>query len=143
MQVSSSDGWDAVRARLLVTRVPRVNSEPDPWGSQPSAHAQGMHEGGMLGRQGPGRNLCFHSLTFICNHHTPTVEPNHHCSAFKVHSQGTQAWLTPPCSLFSGRAQAPRGGSAPRAASRPRHRCAQSTFTAARRCPSIPNRKAE
>lgn len=143
MQVSSSDGWDAVQARLLVTRIPGVSSEPGPWGSHPSARAQGVHEGGMLGRQGWGRNLCLHSLTCICNHHTPTVEPNHHCSAFKVHSQGTQARLTPPCSLFSGRAQAPTGESAPRAASRPSHLCAQSTFTASRCCPGIPNRKAE
>lgn len=142
-QVSSSDGWDVVRAGLLVTRVPGVGSEPGPWVSQPSAHAQGMHEGGMLGRQGWGWHLCLHSLTFICNHHTPTVEPNHYCSAFKVHSQGTQARLTPPCFLFSGRAQAPTAESAPRAATRPRCPCTQSTFIVARHCPSISNRKAE
>lgn len=76
MQGASSAGSGTLRVGLLLTRVRGVSSGPGPPGSRNIWEEQ-------------SRGPCLHTLTPSSTTTTPTVWPNHYCSAFKAQLQGT------------------------------------------------------
>lgn len=117
-------------------RVPRVSSEPSPWGSQPHGFVLGMHEGRDAWQAGVG----VASLPSLPDLH---MQPPYSYLLSRI--------ITAQPSRFTPRA--PKPGSlhlAPLFSEGHRHQLEgqlpgtpvpSQHFTAARHCPSIPNRK--